>query len=165
MPGEGEFIVNETAGLFTHAAEHFKTPRDPNLVHGTSGLEHSTGVDAEIELQSLPKYGPYHRRASRTQSLDTTQKNIDSGELWGGPGRHSDMPMVQAHTGPLPEDYEGFEFYTDVAPNPNDVPWRGNWSHNRPGVMMRENGDYAAIPIVITRVRHGDIKWARKIND
>ena len=122
----------------------------PVLVHNTDG--DACGVP-------LPQYGPFHRLASPTQTTADTQKIIDSGELWGGPGRFSDTPMVQAHAGPLPEGAQGFEFYTDVAPNLNDVPWRANWSSTNPGVVMRQNGDYAAIPIVITRVSHGDIQW------
>jgi hypothetical protein len=84
---------------------------------------------------------------------------MESGELWGGPGRMSDTPMVQAHNGQLSAGKEGLEFYTDVAPNPNDVPHRVNWSIGRPGAELRQGGDIAGIPIVIICVNHGGIKF------
>ncbi|MFD7643310.1 hypothetical protein ACFV4P_21955 [Kitasatospora sp. NPDC059795] len=144
------------------AEEDASTPTEVDTAKvdnaGTSKATSSGGSEAADGGSSdLPKYGPYHRRASPTQTQAHTQAVVDSGELWGHTGRYDVVPTVHAHAGPLPDGYEGFEFYTDVPPNRGSHPSRPNWDLGNPGVEPREGGEAAGIPIVITRVLHGGI--------
>lgn len=62
-------------------------------------------------------YGPFFRRASTTQTADTTVKQLLSGEIWGKPPRWGISPAVQAFAGPLPDGEEGIEFWSFQAPD------------------------------------------------
>ena len=79
-----------------------------------------------------------------------------SGQLWGRrpfAGR-SPFAAVQAYTGELPTDDDGFEFWTYAAPDPNNGPvayWRRYGRQD--GLVMLDNDETVAkIDILITRV-------------
>jgi hypothetical protein len=88
-------------------------------------------------------------------TVETMQKVIDSGELWGRAPKNifsSDIDKVKAWgEGTLPEDQygNGFEFKTTTPPDKNGVPGKPTWSGNRPGVV-NEDG-WAKIKIEVTK--------------
>lgn len=91
----------------------------------------------------------YHRLESPTQTPETARLQEESGEIWGHPPRYSDIPAVQAYTGPLPEGRRGIEFVTDVPPDPLPAPGTAWWRGPRPGV--RVEGDWAKIKVRVLR--------------
>ena len=94
-------------------------------------------------------YGPFHRKESPTQTAETARMQEISGEIWGKSPRGSDVPTVQAYTGPLPDGASGIEFYTNVTPNSGTPRRKANWSGPRPGVRIE--GEYAKICCNITK--------------
>jgi hypothetical protein len=67
--------------------------------------------------QRLYLYGPFHRRASTTQTAQTTKKQLLSGEIWGKPPRWGLGPAVQAFAGPLDVEEKGIEFWSFQPPD------------------------------------------------
>ncbi|MGZ5440970.1 MAG: hypothetical protein ACXW5H_07765 [Thermoanaerobaculia bacterium] len=68
----------------------------------------------------------------------------DSSQLWGRPrGNYfaGINPCVKAWSGSLPEGIEGFEFYTDVEPDPWSARGWPEWSRGRPGVIVLERNE------------------------
>jgi hypothetical protein len=45
----------------------------------------------------ISAYGPFHRRASPTQTDAVVEDVLDTGELWGRPPFGSDLPAVKAY--------------------------------------------------------------------
>lgn len=83
---------------------------------------------------------------------------VASGELWGRPPRNfnrSETPKAKAYRGRLPKDVWGFEFETDVVPDPGGVPDKPTWSHynkkQRPGVVVED--DWAKIKVKVLKVQ------------
>ena len=62
------------------------------------------------------KYGPFHRILSPTQSNEVAKLQVESQEIWGRPRQGSDIPQVQAYSGPLPAGEKGIEFEAYIAP-------------------------------------------------
>ena len=105
------------------------------------------------EPERPPLFGPFHRLASNTQTNEDAEKIEASGELWGRPPRGSDVPQVQAYSGPLPEGRIGIEFWTWIAPTPNSPPGRERWHPLLTrGVWYDE--DWARIRVRLTRNTH-----------
>ena len=101
----------------------------------------------------FPRYGPYHRRCS--DDPDLIDVVLKTGELRGRRRRNiyaGAFPYVKAWNGPLPADTTGFEFYTDVAPDPDTPLEWPQWSEGRPGVKIIESGEVVAIDIVVTNI-------------
>lgn len=70
------------------------------------------------------------------------------------PSRWSDNPRVQAYVGAI-DDRAGFEFTTEVSPDPDAAPGHASWSRGRPGVRAWtdiEGVQWAAIPVAVTTV-------------
>ncbi|MFK3978986.1 RHS repeat-associated core domain-containing protein [Micromonospora sp. NPDC050397] len=116
-------------------------------------LVHNCGESFIASAKGDRLYGPYHRLESPTQKPEVADQMVKSGELWGRVSRVSfqDRPMVQAYRGALPDGKRGVEFYTPIKPlSPrNSPPGEARWVAGMPGV--REEGDFAKIPIFITR--------------
>jgi len=94
--------------------------------------------------------GPYHRLGDSPEAIKAIQR---SGELVGNPARNymaSPFPKVKAYEGPLLEGKNGFEFFTNVAPDIGHIPGQPVWMPTRPGVVER-NGQ-AVIQCVVTKV-------------
>jgi hypothetical protein len=95
-------------------------------------------------------FGPYHRVGDSPEAI----KSIEAtGELVGNPARNymtSPFPKVKAYEGSLPEGKRGFEFFTNVAPDPGHVPGQPVWMSPRPGVAER-NGQ-AVIQCSVVKV-------------
>jgi hypothetical protein len=106
--------------------------------------------EEEKEEQPLSLlYGPFHRLQSPTQDNHTAQLQVQSQEIWGRARRGSDIPQVQAYTGPLPMGANGIEFTTRVAPDPQQPPGQARWTGPRPGVTIQD--DFCRISVVITK--------------
>ena len=45
----------------------------------------------------------------------------------------------------------GIEFVTPIAPSPGTAAWEARWRPGRPGVELRGDGDFACIPVRVTR--------------
>ena len=58
---------------------------------------------------------------------------------------------MKAWDGPLPEDIVGYEFFTNVAPDPGQAPGWPQWSEGRPGVIVLEPGELVAISVILTK--------------
>jgi len=104
--------------------------------------------------QSLPRFGPYHRRSQLNP--DENELICASGEIWGRPRGNffaGTIPSVKAWDGPLPEGIVGVEFYTDVEPNPGSPPRWPEWSQGRPGVVVLERDELVAIKVLVTMRR------------
>jgi hypothetical protein len=98
------------------------------------------------------RFGPFHRRTHRDPSEN--QKVSDSGSVWGRPRGNffaGFYATVKAWNGPLPEDVIGFEFYTDIPPDPGSVPGWPQWSEGQDGVTVIEPGALVAISVIVTR--------------
>ena len=100
------------------------------------------------------RFGPFHRRCEpRPEEIE---KICASGQIWGRPRRNffaGLVPAVKAWDGPLPENAVGVEFYTDVPPDPWSVPGWPEWSEGCSGVIVLEEGELVAIPVVVTMKR------------
>jgi hypothetical protein len=98
------------------------------------------------------RFGPFHRRTHNDPSEN--EKAAVSGEVWGRPRGNiyaGLFPSVKAWSGALPEGIVGFEFYTDVEPDPNRPPGWPQWSEGRPGVRVLEEGELVAISVIVTK--------------
>ena len=83
-------------------------------------------------------YGPFHRLdgGGGTQTEETAQHQLSSGEVWGRPSRFSGgIPLAQAHQGRLPDGARGIEFLAFAAP---DKRW-GSAEWRVPQVAERDN--------------------------
>jgi hypothetical protein len=100
----------------------------------------------------------YHRMASPTQERHDADLQQQSGEIWGREPYGSGFLVVQAYRGPLPDDKQGIEFSTPVAPQKGSgTLYEARWYYGEtPGVKLRQKGgdDYAAIPAKILKVRY-----------
>lgn len=92
-------------------------------------------------------YGPFHRLRSPTQSDAVAKQQQESAEVWGRARQNSDIPQVQAYIGPLPNETDGIEFLTAVAPDTGTV--HARWTGPREGVRIME--DFARISVVISK--------------
>jgi len=61
----------------------------------------------------------------------------------------SDIPAVQAYTGPLPRGRRGIEFSTDIEPDSGSPPGQAYWRGPRVGVKVE--GDFAKIKIRVIK--------------
>jgi hypothetical protein len=98
------------------------------------------------------RYGPFHRRTNKDPSEN--EKVAMSGEVWGRPRGNiyaSLFPAVKAWNGTLPEGIVGFEFYTDVEPDPGRSPDWPQWGEGRPGVRAIERGELVAVSVIVTK--------------
>ncbi|HEX8075041.1 MAG TPA: hypothetical protein VF545_08670 [Thermoleophilaceae bacterium] len=92
----------------------------------------------------------YHRRETPDhQTPEVAAQQVRSQEVWGGPPAWGARPRVKAFVGPLPDEYRGIEFATDVEPDPNTPPTWAYWS--RPEAGVRIEGDVAKISVRITK--------------
>ncbi len=102
-----------------------------------------------------PRYGPFHRLESPTQSPAVASLIEQSGELMGtgmrqvGGGR-SPNPVAQAYVGPLPEGARGVEFFTPVAPTSGSRPGAADWYRGTDGVRDVDS-DWVSIPVEVTK--------------
>ncbi|MFE9904903.1 RHS repeat domain-containing protein [Streptomyces achromogenes] len=125
----------------------------------------AAGAKALTAGKGLPKepvtlYGPFHRLASPTQSLEDGRAIVESGELWGRTPRWGGNATAQAHRGPLPEHAKpgSLEFYTTVKPKPQDrtPPGYVSWEADvEEGVnsFSKDGDEWASIPIIVTEAR------------
>ncbi|WP_333738946.1 RHS repeat domain-containing protein [Streptomyces sp. IBSBF 2806] len=105
-------------------------------------------------------YGPFHRLASGTQTVENSRAIVESGELWGVTPRWGGNATAQAHRGPLPKDAKpgSLEFYTTVKPKPQDrtppgyVSWEAGVEASV-NTFTKDGEDWASIPIIITETR------------
>jgi RHS repeat-associated protein len=102
-----------------------------------------------------PRYGPFHRLESPTQSPTVASLIEQSGELMGtgmrqvGGGR-SPNPVAQAYVGPLPEGARGVEFFTPVAPTSGSRPGAADWYRGTDGVRDVDD-DWVSVPVEVTK--------------
>ena len=102
----------------------------------------------------MPRFGPYSRRCDRDPS--EIGKVAASGILWGRARSNiyaGLIPAVKAWDEALDPNHVGFEFYTDVEPDPWSAPGEKEWSEGRPGVLTLERNELVAIPVVMTKRR------------
>lgn len=90
--------------------------------------------------------------------MDPTEneKVASSGQVWGRRRQNiyaGYVPAVKAWAGPLPDGIVGFEFFTDVPPDPGQAPAWPQWREGRSGVIVLEPGELVAIPVILTK-RH-----------
>jgi hypothetical protein len=109
--------------------------------------------DPTVNVSGSPaRFGPFHRRTHVNPSEN--QKVAASGMVWGRPrgNMYAGLyPAVKAWLGPLPEGIVGFEFYTNVEPDPGRAPDWPQWSEGRPGVVSLERNELVAISVILTR--------------
>lgn len=104
------------------------------------------------KLRPPARFGPFHRRTNVDPSEN--EKVATSGAVWGR--RRGNIyaglyPAVKAWDGPLPPDIVGFEFFTDVEPDPGRPPGWPQWSEGRPGVLALEEGELVAISVTVSK--------------
>lgn len=62
---------------------------------------------------------------------------------------------MKAYAGPLPDERNGIEFWTDVPPDPNSHPFLPTW-----GAVVRDDvrvdGAFAKISCVVTLIRYAE---------
>ncbi|MDH6125525.1 polymorphic toxin-type HINT domain-containing protein [Kitasatospora sp. GP82] len=117
----------------------------PVLVHNCG----PTGDEAAQEAQETLLHGPFHRKASPTQTDEHARLQQENGELWGGLSRLGGDEAAKAHIGPLPDGVRGVEFYTTIRPR-EPFPGYAWWEVGRvPGVRLEDG--FAKIPIVISK--------------
>jgi hypothetical protein len=102
----------------------------------------------------LPRYGPYYRKCHRDPS--EIQKVVGSKQIWGrrrGNYYAGFVPAVKALIDALQPGEIGYEFYTDIEPDPESwcVPREQEWSEGRPGVLVLEANELVAIPVTVTK--------------
>ena len=102
--------------------------------------------------RKVTRFGPFHRRCQlNPQEIETV---ASSGELHGRPRGNvyaGLIPAVKAWAGPLPHGVIGFEFYTDVEPDPDCAPDWPEWSQGRQGVRILESDAMVAIDVMVSR--------------
>lgn len=104
-------------------------------------------------------HGPYHRLANpRTQSRETSEKQVLTGQIWGRTPRGGREPQVQAYSGPLPEGRSGVEFAAPIPPHYEKMSGEVRWSAvpGSPHVWLDPSGEFAILEVTIIRVRHSD---------
>jgi hypothetical protein len=107
--------------------------------------------------KDLARYGPYHRRCSGNPN--EIRLVAESKELRGRARRNiyaGAIAAAKAWNGPLPAGVVGYEFYTEVAPDPDCAPDWPEWSEGRPGVRIIKRNELVAIDIVVTKLREPD---------
>ena len=130
------------------------TPMSAALVSESDETASNAGAKA------APRFGPFHRLESPTQTAETAALQVRSQAVWGkarARGR-SDIPQVQAYTGALPPGRRGIEFYTDVKIDRGCAPGRARWSHalkEKGRDDVRVEGAFAKIPVVVTKNTQG----------
>jgi hypothetical protein len=95
-------------------------------------------------------WGPYHRLGDTAADKAVWCKER---KLCGGIQRNiyaGKFPKAKAWVGPLPAAVSGFEFMTDVKPDPHTPPRLALWSGPRAGVTVDDK--YACIPIYCTKI-------------
>ena len=100
------------------------------------------------------RFGPFHRRTYMDPSEN--EKVTSSGQVWGKVRRNiyaGFRPAVKAWAGPLPDDIIGYEFYTDVPPDPGHAQAWPQWSEGQPGVITLEPYELVAISVIVSK-RH-----------
>jgi len=110
----------------------------------------------EQEQPPQHRHGPFHRLQSPTQDGNTARLQMESQEIWGRPRRGSDIPQVQAYTGPLPAGAIGIEFETHVAPDRDLPPGQARWTGPRKDVTVKD--DFCRIPVAITKNTQQQVK-------
>ena len=58
---------------------------------------------------------------------------------------------MKAWNGPLPPGIVGIEFFTNVEPDPDQVPDWPQWSEGRQGVIVLEKHELVAISVIVTK--------------
>lgn len=99
-------------------------------------------------IDAVENFGPFHRLGDSPGAINSIKA---TGELLGNPPRNffqSDIPKVQAYSGPLPQGAQGFQFTTPVAPDVGHVPGKPTWSPGTSGVT--ERAGQAVIPCTVT---------------
>jgi hypothetical protein len=92
--------------------------------------------------------------------MDPAENNkvTSSNQVWGRSAGNiyaGLRPAVKAWKGSLPEGVVGFEFYTDVEPDPGHAPDWPRWTEGRPGVLAIEGDELVAISVIVTK-RHDE---------
>ena len=103
------------------------------------------------------RYGPFHRRTSHAPLENALV--AESGVIRGKPPGNFYAGLyacVQAWSGTLPQGMVGYEFYTDVEPDPGAPPQSPEWSEGRPGVRVLERNGLVEISVVITMRRDAE---------
>ncbi len=98
------------------------------------------------------RFGPFHRRMNADPSEN--ERVVASGKVWGKPRGNIYAGLyatVKAWSGALPEGMVGYEFFTDVEPDPGSVPGWPQWSEGRPGVRILEARELVAISVIVTK--------------
>ncbi|MGJ5797675.1 RHS repeat domain-containing protein [Streptomyces europaeiscabiei] len=125
----------------------------------------AAGTKALTAGKSLPEgpvtlYGPFHRLASGTQTVENSRAIAESGELWGMTPRWGGNATAQAHRGPIPSNAKpgSMEFYTTVKPKPQNrtPPGYVSWEAGvEEGIktFTKDGEEWASIPIIVTEAR------------
>jgi hypothetical protein len=104
----------------------------------------------------------YHRVGDSAEAVAEIKR---SGKLKGRAPRNifeSPYPTVQAYVGPLQRDDRGFEFATEISPDPGCPPLRANWractEENRScragiEVETTDGEEWAVIAVVVGKVQ------------
>ena len=98
------------------------------------------------------RFGPFHRRTYVNPGEN--EKVARSGEIWGRPRGNiyaAIRPAVKAWNGELPAGIVGYEFFTDIEPDPGSAPDWPQWTEGRPGVKIIEKNELVAIAVVVTK--------------
>jgi hypothetical protein len=111
---------------------------------------------------SIEAFGPFHRLQGQgeTQLPEAARKQLASGEIWGCPSVNSgDVPIAQAHHGPLEEGAVGIEFFALAPPDKRwgEPQWRTPRADasGRTLVSVEHDatlGDVVKVKVAITRV-------------
>jgi hypothetical protein len=86
--------------------------------------------------------------------MQEIEKVASTGELRGrrrGNVYAGLIPAVKAWAGALPAGVIGFEFYTDVEPDPDGAPDWPQWSQGRPGVRILERNELVTTDVIVSR--------------
>jgi hypothetical protein len=109
----------------------------------------ATSLYSLCSALQLPAFGPFHRKQSLSQPPEMAALQELSGEMWGRAPRFGIFPAVKAYGGPLPGGARGIEFYTNVQPDPFQLPHMPKWTGPRPGVQVDD--EFAKIACVVTK--------------
>ena len=75
----------------------------------------------------MRRFGPFHRKETRTQTVAIAIVQQATSEIWGATPRNGGMvPTVQAYPGLLPA-CRGVEFSTDISIHPGSCPIEARW--------------------------------------
>lgn len=91
----------------------------------------------------------YNRRESPTQTRHDAATQVASMEVWGAAARGSAMPSVKAYrSAVMAPAARGVEFCSNVSPTAGKgTPFEARWYIGSTGVVTRQSGTFAAIPI------------------